>query len=294
MNKKSLITTILTYFGHCSTKTRLRWGRILGATIPLLLRSRTHIVKTNLKLCFPELTEKQIKALTKQHFHLLAQSFIDRGLCWFGTQERICQTIHLHNEHHLQDLLKQNRRILMFAPHFIALDAAATRLTIFLQESATLYTTQSDVAVDEIMRSGRSRFNKVHMVSRKDGVRGLIRHLRKGIPVYYLPDMDFGRKGSAFIPFFGVPTATLLSAAHIAGAWDAAVVPIISKLNIQTGDYHVHIGAPVDDFPGADSAEQASTRLNQLIEQAIEPDPAQYYWVHRRFKTRPEGEPGVY
>lgn len=294
MNKKSVITSILSYFGRCPTKSRLRWGHVLGWLTPFLLRSRAHIVKTNLALCFPNLSETQIKSLAKQHFHLLAQSFVDRGLCWFGTQDRICQTIHLHGTEHLQNLIDQNKRILMFAPHFISLDAAATRLTIFLNESATLYTTQSDADVDEIMRAGRSRFNTVHMVSRKDGVRGLIRHLRKGIPIYYLPDMDFGRKGSAFVPFFGVPAATLLSAAHIASAWDAAVVPIISRLDIKTGEYHVYISPPVENFPGTDSAEQATARLNQIIEQAVKPDPAQYYWVHRRFKTRPEGEPRVY
>lgn len=294
MNKKSIIKSILTYFGRCPTNTRLRWGRILGWLTPKILRSRAHIVRTNLALCFPNLNNNERDLLAKRHFNLLAQSFIDRGLCWFGSKDRILQTIHLHGEHYLQELLDQNKRILMFAPHFVALDAAATRLTIFFKESATLYTSQSDKDIDEIMRNGRSRFNTVHMVSRKDGVRGLIRHLRKGIPVYYLPDMDFGRKGSEFIPFFNVPAATLLSAAHISHAWDAAVVPIISRLDIETGDYHVHIGPPISDFPGKDDAIQATTRLNQLIEQAVAPDPAQYYWVHRRFKTRPQGEPSVY
>lgn len=294
MSKKRLIKAILGYFGRCSDRTRLRWGRVLGWLTPKLLRSRAHIVATNLRLCFPELSQQQRQLLAKRHFRLLAQSFVDRGLCWFGSQDRILERIHLHGAQHLQQLLDANQRILMFAPHFVALDAAATRLTIFLQESATLYTKQSDAAVDEIMRNGRARFNTVHMVSRHDGVRGLIRHLRKGIPVYYLPDMDFGRKGSAFIPFFGVPAATLLSAAQIAKSWDAAVVPIISRLDTQTGHYNVYIGPAVTDFPGDDTAEAATTRLNQLIEQAIEPDPAQYYWVHRRFKTRPKGEPGVY
>ena len=293
-DKKPLLRAVFGHFGRCTTATRLRWGRILGWLTPHLLRSRAHIVRVNLALCFPDLPAHERKALERRHFRLLAQSFIDRGLCWFGTPERIQDTIELHGEHHLQALLDQGRRILMFAPHFIALDAAATRLTLFLKESATLYTPQSDDDVDDIVRQGRGRFNQVHLISRQDGVRGLIRQLRKGIPVYYLPDMDFGRHGSAFVPFFGVPAATLLSAAQIAASWDAAVVPVISRLDPDTGRYRVDVGPPVDNFPGDDAPETATARLNTLIEDEVRRDPAQYYWVHRRFKTRPRGEKGFY
>lgn len=293
-DKKPLLRAVLGYFGRCPTPTRLRWGRVLGRVTPRLLRSRTHIVRTNLRLCFPDMEPSAREALLRQHFHLLTQSFIDRGLCWFGSRQRILDTIELHGEEHLRTLLNQGRPILMFAPHFLALDAAATRLTLFLKESATLYTQQSDPDVDEIVRQGRGRFHQVHLISRRDGVRGLIRHLRKGIPVYYLPDMDFGRKGSVFIPFFGVAAATLPTAAQIAQSWDAAVVPIISRLDVRTGRYRVDIGAPLEAFPGSDDAEAATERLNRLIEAEVRVDPAQYYWVHRRFKTRPEGEPGVY
>lgn len=293
-DKKPLLRAVLGYFGRCSTRARLRWGRILGWLTPRLLRSRAYVVRVNLERCFPDLSTADRDALMQRHFHLLAQSFVDRGLCWFGTRERILDTVTLHGEHHLQTLLDQGRRILLFAPHFIALDAAATRLTLLLKESATLYTRQSDADVDEIVRLGRGRFNQVHLVSRHDGVRGLIRHLRKGIPVYYLPDMDFGRQGSAFIPFFGIPAATLLSAAQIAGTWDAVVLPIISRLDPDTGRYSVHIGPLVENFPGNDIPETATARLNALIEAEVRQDPAQYYWVHRRFKTRPEGEKGFY
>lgn len=293
-DKKPLLRAVLGYFGRCPDRARLRWGRVLGWLTPRLLRSRAHVVQVNLTRCFPDLAQQERDALARRHFRLLAQSFVDRGLCWFGSRERVLETVELHGEQLLQDLLDQKRPILMFAPHFIALDAAATRLTLFLKESATLYTRQSDADVDEIVRLGRGRFNQVHLVSRHDGVRGLIRHLRKGIPVYYLPDMDFGRQGSAFIPFFGVPASTLLSAAQIAKAWGAAVVPVISRLDLDTGRYRVDIGPAVEDFPGDDTPESATARLNVLIENAVSQDPAQYYWVHRRFKTRPEGEAGFY
>ena len=287
-DKKPLLRAVLGHFGRCSTAARLRWGRFLGWLTPRLLRSRAHIVRVNLERCFPGLSPSERDALARRHFRLLAQSFVDRGLCWFGAPERIMNTVELHGEHHLQALLDQGRRILMFAPHFIALDAAATRLTLFLKESATLYTRQSDADVDEIVRLGRGRFNQVHLVSRHDGVRGLIRHLRKGIPVYYLPDMDFGRQGAIFVPFFGIPAATIPATAQIARAWDAAVVPIVSRLDEASGRYTVDVLAPLEDFPGDDDMDQATQRINELLEQWVRRDPVQYYWVHRRFKTRPQ------
>lgn len=294
LDKQKLLTLIFSYFGRCSDATRLRWGRALGWLSSRLLRSRAHIVRTNLALCFPGLAEPQRQAMLDRHFRLLAQSMIDRGLIWFGSPERILETVQITGLEHLDALLKAKRRIILLAPHFIGLDAAATRLTLFLKESATLYTPQSNADVDTIVREGRGRFNTVHLISRRDGVRGLIRQLRAGIPVYYLPDMDFGLDGAAFVPFFGIQAATLLTTAQIARNWDAAVVPIVSRLDAETGQYQVDVLPPLADFPGDQTLEQATTRLNQLIESWVRPDPAQYYWVHRRFKTRPEGEPRPY
>lgn len=294
LNLLSLLRCLFGHFGRLSYAGRRRWGRPLGWLAPRVMRSRAHIVRTNLALCFPELSAAERERLLHRHFQLLAQSVIDRGLCWFGTPERILPSLPTEGLEHLDRLLHEGRRIIMLVPHFIGLDASATRLTLFLKESATLYTRQSNPEVDQLVREGRGRFNTVHLISRHEGVRGLIRHLRNGIPVYYLPDMDFGIKGAAFLPFFGIPTATLLATAQIARHHNAVVVPITSQLDLETGQYHVKIHPPLDDFPGNDSLEQATERLNILLEAWIREDPAQYYWVHRRFKTRPDGEPRIY
>lgn len=293
-NKTRLLSAVFSYFGRCAPSTRLRWGRALGWLTPRLLGSRAHIVRTNLELCFPQHSKEQREGWLRKHFQLLAQSVVDRGLLWFGTRQRIEDTISIDGLQHLQALLDAKRRIILLAPHFIGLDAAATRLTLFLKTSATLYTPQSDADVDKLVREGRGRFNTVHLISRRDGVRGLIRQLRNGVPVYYLPDMDWGTEGAAFVPFFGVPAATLLTTAQIAKSWQADVVPIVSRLDIETGRYHVDVLPPIADFPGEQSLEDATARLNTLIESWVEPDPAQYYWVHRRFKTRPPGEARPY
>jgi len=293
-NKTPLLKGIFSYFGRCPAATRLRWGRTLGWLAPRVLPSRAHIVRTNLALCFPDHSPQERERWLRRHFRLLAQSVVDRGLIWFSSPERIADTVRITGLEQLQALLDAQRRIILLAPHFIGLDAAATRLTLFLKTSATLYTPQSDPDVDRMVRQGRGRFNDVRLISRRDGVRGLIRQLRQGVPVYYLPDMDFGTEGAAFVPFFGVPAATLLTTAQIARTWDAAVVPIVSRLDLDSGHYHVDVLPPLAGFPGDDSLEAATARLNRDIESWVEPDPAQYYWVHRRFKTRPEGEARPY
>lgn len=293
-NKLPLLRGVFSYFGRSPYGTRRRWARALGWLAPKLMRSRAHIVRTNLALCFPERSPQDREIWLKQHFQLLAQSVVDRGLLWFGAPSTIINATPITGLEHLDALIKSERRILMLAPHFISLDAAATRLTLFLRESATMYTRQSDADVDEIVRRGRGRFNTVHLVSRHDGVRGLIRHLRNRVPTYYLPDMDFGTTGAAFLPFFGVQAATLLATAQIAKSVDAAVVPIVSRLDLATGKYHVQVLPPLAGFPGDDTPEAATARLNRLIEDWVRQDPPQYYWVHRRFKTRPEGEARIY
>lgn len=292
--KTKLLRAVFSYFGHTTPASRQRWANVLGWLVLRLMRSRVHIVRTNLALCFPDHSPQEREAWTRQHFNLLARSVVDRGLIWFGERNTILDTISTTGLEHLEQAQAENRRIILLAPHFIGLDAAATRLTLALQASATMYTPQSDPDVDKLVHAGRSRFNTVHLVSRHDGIRGLIRYLRQGIPVYYLPDMDFGRKGASFVPFFGVPAATLLATAQIAKTWDATILPIISRLDINSGTYQLDVLPPLEDFPGNDSPEQATARLNQLIESWIRIDPPQYYWVHRRFKTRPEGQPKLY
>ena len=293
-NKAHLLRALFTWFGRCPTRTRLRWGLALGWLAPRLLKSRAHIVRTNLRLCFPELDESAREALLKRHFRLLAQSIIDRGLIWFGDPERVRQTVQLKGYEHLEKAIAAGEKVIILAPHFVGLDAAGSRVTMDSPKTATFYTPSSDPDIDALMREGRQRFNESFLVSRHDGVRGLIRLLRKGIPVYYLPDMDFGIEGAVFAPFFGIQAATLLSTAQIARSWQAKVLPIVSRLDEATGVYQVEMMPPIPDFPGPEGPEADTARINALLEDWIRRDPAQYYWVHRRFKTRPEGEPKPY
>lgn len=290
----TLLKTIFRYFGRCSTKTRLRWGAALGWLIPRVVPRRAHIVRTNLALCFPEVDKETREQWLYRHFHLLGQSIVDRGLFWYGMPSTIMNTVELQGLSHIQKALATKKRVLLLVPHFVSMDAVGTRLSMSVDLLACFFARQSHPAVDRITYEGRSRFTHHPLIDRKKGLRPMIRTLREGNPVFYLPDMDFGRDGSVFLPFFGIQTATLVTTAQIAQNQDAVIVPVIGRLNLDTGQYTTEVMPALDNFPGDDDLETATLRINQLIEDAIRVDPTQYYWVHRRFKTRPAGEERIY
>lgn len=288
------LVSLLKWFGRIRPSTRLRIGASIGWLALKLAKSRVRIVRKNLELCFPNEDVAVRERWIVEHFRALGQSIVDRGVLWYGTPEAVRAMVKETGGEQINALISQGKRVILLAPHFIGMDAAGTRLTMDVPSAACMYTPQGDADIDAVIRAGRARFNDVYMVSRKDGVRDLIRHLRVPRPVYYLPDMDFGREGTVFVPFFGVQAATLVATAQIAGKWDAAVVPILSFWNPETGTYHVEVLPPLENFPGNDSLEEATARLNRELESWVRRCPSQYYWVHRRFKTRPLGEPKFY
>lgn len=292
--KYRFIEFVFKSIGKLSHKNRLKLGAALSWLFPKLAKRRTHIVRTNLRLCFPEADDTQIETWVKRNIRLTTQSFIDRGVLWYGSPEKIQEISRLTGFDNLQSLLDTKAPVIILAPHFIGLDTAATVLTSVVPEGCTMYKSQRDPAMDALIRKGRARFNIVHLLSRKEGFRGLVRFLKKGIPLYYLPDMDFGRNESIFVPFFNIQAATLPSTAQIAKMFNAKVTPVVTYLDIDTGIYHIEQLPALENFPGEESIEEATARINRLLEEWIRKDPAQYYWVHRRFKTRPEGEAGFY
>jgi KDO2-lipid IV(A) lauroyltransferase len=286
--KHRALVALFSWFGRVRPSTRLRIGAVLTWLTLIFARRRQRIVRTNLRLCFPNESQQTRERWLRQHFRALSQSVVDRGVLWYGTPEAIRDMVTVSGHEEFLRLGREKQPLILLAPHFIGLDVAATRLTMESPTGATMYTPQRDPDVDAIVRAGRTRFNQVHLVSRKDGVRGLIRHLREARPVYYLPDMDFGRDGAIFVPFFGVQAATIPATAQIARKWNTPVIPVIEFWNPETGRYHVEVLPALKDFPGDDTLEQATARLNRELEQWVLRCPSQYYWVHRRFKTRPD------
>lgn len=290
-----VLDRLFNFLGQLSLKNRLRVGALLNSIAPVFMKRRISIVKKNLEISFPEASDEQRLEWQKQHIRSLCQSIVDRGFVWYGSRDKIEAQVNLKNFHHIAKALENNEPIILLAPHFVALDVAASRLTTVLEESATIYTAQRQPDIDAIIRKGRARFNTVHLIERKEGVRSMLRYLKQGTPVYYLPDMDFGRKGSIFVPFFGVPAATLPTTAALADKWGATVIPIYSYWDRKSGHYEVDVLPPLKNFPGDKTVEEATSSINELIEALVLRDPSQYYWVHRRFKTRPNpDEPKYY
>lgn len=290
-----LLVTTFELLGRAPMRFRLALGWFLSKIAPLVMPRRTRIARRNIELCFAEKTQAEQKQLLKDHLRALVQSFIDRSVIWFGSPKEIEAFVTLSGIEHAHYYTDQQRPIMLLAPHFIGLDAAASRLTLAGPEGATIYAEQRNKLIDDFVRLGRGRFHNVHLISRKDGIRGLIRLIKQGMPIYYLPDMDLGRRGATLVPFFGVPAYTQLSTAHLARQFELPVLPVVSTWDPTTGKYHVEVLPALETFPNPENTlEQDTAHLNQLLEQWIMPRAAQYYWVHRRFKNRPDGEPSPY
>src|SRR3546814_1687709 len=191
--KTRALAALFAWFGRMRPATGQRIGATRGWLTPQLARSRARIVRLNLRLCFPDQPEAVRERWLREHFRALAQTIVDRGVLWYGTPDAVRDLVTQNGADRINALIAQGRPLLLLAPHFVALDAAATRLTMEVPSSATMYTPQSDPSVDAIVRDGRARFNEVFLVSRKDGVRELIRHLRAPRPV----DRKSGVKGKS-------------------------------------------------------------------------------------------------
>ncbi|AGF49379.1 lysophospholipid acyltransferase family protein [Candidatus Kinetoplastidibacterium galati] len=277
-----------------SDEYRIKVSFIFGYIIYIFLRKRVEIARKNLSACFPDLNKKTIKKLLLEHCNAIAISVIDRSILWYGDQERIKSIVSIENVSIIQDLIDSKKKVMVLMPHLLGMDAAGTILSLNLKTMACIYRPSSDHELNYFVKKGRSRFNQTILIANKNNIRKMIKHFSEYRPVVYLPDMDFGLKQSIFVPFFGVQTSTLTTTAIIAKKWDITVVPMVPYIDTKTGKYKVIIMNPLDNFPGELSVEEATTLLNQKIECWVRKAPSQYYWIHRRFKTRPSGEKSFY
>ena len=264
-------------------------GTALGAFLYLVIWPRRHVVHTNLKLCFPQWSEAQRRAAARRMFILFAQAWLDRSWLWHGTPEVVRERLHLTGA---VDELTGEEPTLIFAPHFVGMDAGWTALTLLVpRRFVGIYTRQTNSTLDAWMLVGRHRFGTARPFGRADGVRGLVSALRAGEVMYLLPDMNFGPEESIFVPFYGIPSATVPSLSRFARLGQAKVVPVVTRLVPQ--GYEVRVLPAWQGFPGA-SVEADTARMNEQLQAYIDTMPEQYYWVHKRFKTRPPGEAPVY
>jgi KDO2-lipid IV(A) lauroyltransferase len=264
-------------------------GRLLYA----LAGARRKVALRNLALCFPEMTELDRERLAREHFRWLGRSILERSLLWFAPAERLKTMIHIEGDVKLAE--HSERPVMWLVPHFMGLDVAGVAVLLFQNQYAcSMYQAQSNPVMDDIIRKGRLRFgDKAEIFPRSDKALPLIRAIRKGHAFFNLPDMDFGERDAAFVPFFGVQAATLLAPSRMARALGMVVQPVVAEMLPGGQGYTVRFGEPFTDFP-TDDAVADTARMNRWIEQEIRRNPAQYLWVHKRFKTRPAGQVGLY
>jgi len=278
-------------------------GAVLGVLLYLVLPSRRRTVQTNLSLCFPEWTDNERAQKVREVFVYFAQSFLDRSWLWHSPETLLRKRLKLVGS---PEVLAGNEPTVIFAPHFVGMDVGWLAMNFFTppRQYAGIYATQTSPLMAKWIYAGRSRHDDTHpeprQFSHQEGVRPILKMLKEGVPLYVLPDMNYEPKDSLFVPFFGVPAATLPVLARYAKLGGAngkptKIVPVVTRMT-KTG-YEIEVQAAWENYPSGytELALMADTlRMNQEIERMVKTMPAQYYWVHRRFKDQPDGRSSPY
>ncbi|MBB5441866.1 MULTISPECIES: lipid A biosynthesis lauroyl acyltransferase [unclassified Paraburkholderia] len=268
-----------------------RLGDGLGWLLYQIPSRRKRIVHTNLKLCFPDWSDERRGDVAQKHFRHAIRSYLERSVQWFGSAKRLEMLIQLDSAIDLTDPNLPPTLFLGF--HFVGIEAGSIFLNYSLKrQCGSLYQPMSNQQLEEVAKAARARFG-ADMASRADSARVVLRWLRERKPVMLGADMDYGARNSTFVPFFGVPTCTLTAVGRLAKVGHAQVVPFIGEVLPNYKGYRLRVFKPWDDYPTGDDDADAR-RMNEFLEEQIPLMPEQYYWVHKRFKTRPPGVPGVY
>ena len=267
-------------------------GRGFGWLLHAVGRKRRGVALRNLELCMPELSAQQRQALVLEHFKLLGRSLLERGVLWYASAERLKRLIHVEGDVHLAE--RSQRSVMWLVPHFLAVDVAGTAVQLFQsKDGCNIYTAQSNTVLDAALRRGRYRFSNAAMFTRQQSALPMVRAIKRGMPFFNPSDMDFGRRDAAFVPFFGHPAATLLAPSKLSHSLNMIVQPIVAEMLPAGQGWRITFMPAWTDWPTDDPVADAAA-MNRFVETQIRKHPAQYLWVHKRFKTRPEGAPAVY
>lgn len=271
-------------------RAQMALGRWLGRCMLRLAGRRRAIAETNLRLCFPELGQAERDDLLRRHFESLGMGFAETALSWWGSARRLRRLVRVEGMEHLEAALAGGRGVLIVAGHFTTLEIGA-RLLALAVPLHPMYRPHNNPLFEQIQ--GRARSRQSAGAIRRGDIRATVRTLKRNRAVWYAPDQDFGRRQSVFVPFMGQPAATLTATSRLAKMSGAAVVPMTQERLPGGAGYRVILEPPLEGFPSGDD-ETDGRRLNAVFERWVRRRPADYLWVHRRFKTRPGGEPGPY
>lgn len=280
------LTSLLPY------STLLKLGKLLGRLSTPFAKNRFETARRNLELCFPELTSEQIDQKVKTNFENTGIALLEMGMAWFWPTWRVRGLLKVRGLEHLQQATRQDKGIIFLGAHFLTLEMGARTLGL-THPSHAVYRKNSNEVLDYWFYRGRMREHK-SMLDRKD-FKAMLRVLKTGQALWYAPDHDYGRhKSSVFAPFFNVEQANTVSGTStLARVKNSAVIPVFLKRLPGNEGYELVFYEPLNDFPSNDLIAD-TTRTNQQVERMVKECDDQYMWLHRRFKTRPTGEPSLY
>lgn len=266
-------------------------GRALGWVMFALAAKRRRVALRNLALCFPEASAAQRRTWARESIVAFCQTLLDRSWLWFGPEPLVRARLRLSGN--VAALDEAAQPTIFFVPHFYGLDAGGLALALHTpREIHSIFTPSANALINDCFMAGRQRFGRVRMLDRGDGVWPIIASLRRGGLLYLSPDMDYGRDDSLFVPFFAVPdAATITSLPRFAQLGRARVMGLYTRMS--EAGYETTLGEPWANYPSGELHADLS-RMNRELEAAIAGMLPQYYWVHKRFKTRPHGQPSFY
>lgn len=261
-------------------------GQGFGEVFYWVTPSRRRIAFKNISVCFPEKTAKECWQITRRNFHYTGQAIFSTPKNWWMSKKNFNKAVEIIGREHYDKAIAEGRNIILLSPHFVSIEVAGLRLA---QERMmySMYQYAKNALVDEIVIRGRTRFGG-DVIERKAPLRTLIRAIKSGDPFVYLPDQDAGRKG-IFVPFFHELASTVPMLAKFAAVGNAVVIPVGTRTKPWGQGYSITLLPPLENFPSGDDVAD-TTRMNQAVEELIRPFPEQYFWVHKRFKTRPPAE----
>ena len=265
-------------------------GKFFGLLAYRLASKRRHITETNIRLCFPELNENQQAELVREIFIQNGIGFFEIAWSWWARPEQLNGRYTVENLELLHQAQADGKGVLLVGAHFVHLDLCGAMLC---QKApmGVIYRKNNNPVMEKVITEGRLRvFTDV--LERSD-MRTIAKRLKAGAAIWYAPDQDFNHRQSVFAPFFGQQASTLTATSKLARLGNAQVLGLFHYRDPETHQYRIVFKSIDPSFPTGDEVQDASL-VNQMIEAAIREEPAQYMWVHRRFKTRPPGEASVY
>lgn len=267
-------------------------GTAFGYLGYYLAGSRRRVALRNLEICFPDLAAGERRRMLRRHFGYLGEAAFGQGLIWGASRRRLQRLVRVVDRGRVDACIAEGRPVIVLVPHFVGLELAGAAFTALVHPGVYMYQRLRDPVIDAQILRARTRFGG-RSIERQDDLRGLVREIKAGTPFFYLPDQNAGPRDGVFVPFCGVAASTVPMLSRFARLTGALVIPTYARYLPWGRGIELIFDPPLVPFPSDDPVVDTAL-MNRVIEARVRTMPEQYFWVHRRFKTRPPGEPPIY